>query len=364
MARSPSELPHNFPDRAMREALVQPDNLHALMRAVAPQVADHFDYPRLEIVGKPYFLDDWRSRERDVLVRLPYRDETGQRELLVCILVEHQSEADPVMPLRMLVYAVFFWEQEWRRWEEGHPHGEPFRLTPVLPVVLHTGPRVWDAHRSLAELFVVPSELQAWLPAWPMPLWDLQEHPAEELLHKEDAFWQMLAVVRAERAPTDEFLATLRAALSHLEPLGTSARVRWDQLLRMALHWALFRRPPGERQRVRVTAADSHASVELKREIEKMNVQIEKTYEEELIEKFLREGEARGEAKGKALGKAEGEAAANRAALRMFLEQRFQVPGQPLPEDVLQCIAAADPDKVKAALASVLTIGSLAELAL
>src|SRR5204863_8092080 len=134
---------------------------------------------------KPYFLDDWRSRERDVLVRVPYRDDAGQREILVCILVEHQSYADQAMPLRMLVYAVFFWEQEWKTWEDKHKHGQLLRLTPILPIVLHTGPKLWDKSRSLADLFDVPAELQSWLPGWAMPLWDLQEHPAEELLRSD-----------------------------------------------------------------------------------------------------------------------------------------------------------------------------------
>jgi hypothetical protein len=43
------------------------------------------------------------------------------------------------MPLRSLLYAVLYWEQEWRRWEASHPRGEPLRLTPVLPIVFHTG---------------------------------------------------------------------------------------------------------------------------------------------------------------------------------------------------------------------------------
>ena len=57
MARSPNDPPRNLPDRMMRDALVQPDNLRALVREVAPDIADHLDYSRVEVVGKPYFLD-------------------------------------------------------------------------------------------------------------------------------------------------------------------------------------------------------------------------------------------------------------------------------------------------------------------
>src|SRR5688572_23265932 len=120
MTRAASDLPHDFPDRVVRDALVHPRNLRALLRALAPVVADRLAYERLEVVRPPYLLDDWRKRECDVLIRLPFTDAAG-RELLVCILIEHQSTADPAMPLRLLLYAVLYWEQEWRAWEERHP---------------------------------------------------------------------------------------------------------------------------------------------------------------------------------------------------------------------------------------------------
>src|SRR4051812_49210053 len=98
-------LPRDFPDRAIRDALVRPEHLHALLRQVAPEVADRLDYTRLELVHRPYLLDDWRQREADILIRLPLLGTEGG-EVLVCILIEHQSSADPVMPLRLLLYAV------------------------------------------------------------------------------------------------------------------------------------------------------------------------------------------------------------------------------------------------------------------
>ena len=224
MAAAPSGLPHDFPDRVIRDALLYPKNLRALLRALAPEVADRLDYDRQEVVRPAYLLDDWRKRDRDLLVRLPFRDAAG-RDLLVCILVEHQSTADPAMPLRLLLYAVLYWEQEWRAWEERHERGQPLRLTPVLPVVFHTAQEAWATSRRLADLFEVPEELRAWLPDWRMPLWDLPEHSAVELLHSGEPWWQALAVARAERAPPEEFQHVLQEALRRLEPLGLSEHV-------------------------------------------------------------------------------------------------------------------------------------------
>src|SRR5579862_9510470 len=227
MAPEHTGLPHDFPDRAIREALLEADNLRAVVRAKAPAIADHLDYDRLELVKPMFLLDDWRRRDNDLLIRIPFRDPADGRELLVCILIEHQSTTDSAMPLRLLVYAVLYWEQEWKKWQDGHERGQPLRLTPVLPLVLHTGQERWDTSRNLADLFDVPEPLRAWLPQWTMPLWDLPEHTPDELLRSGEAFWQALAVARAEFAPSEEFRRVFEETLRQLEPLGITKSVYW-----------------------------------------------------------------------------------------------------------------------------------------
>src|SRR5438067_10619410 len=107
----------DFPDRAIRRLLEQPGNLRDLIAAVLPDLADRFDFSQREIIPRTFLLDDWRRRESDMLFRLPFRAEDGLPPVLVCLLIEHQSEPDPPMPLRVLVYAALYWEQEWKAWE-------------------------------------------------------------------------------------------------------------------------------------------------------------------------------------------------------------------------------------------------------
>jgi hypothetical protein len=107
-------LPRDFPDHAIREALLHPHNLRAVLREVAPEIADRLDYSRLEVVKRTYLLDDWRERDNDVLVRLPLLGTAPGSQILICILVEHQTSADPVLPLRLLLYAVLHWKREWQ----------------------------------------------------------------------------------------------------------------------------------------------------------------------------------------------------------------------------------------------------------
>jgi hypothetical protein len=68
------------------------------------------DYARREVVSVVP-ADDWRHRDADA----GPHPLLGQEGRFVCILIEHQSVPDPVMPLR-LVYAVLFWERQWREW--------------------------------------------------------------------------------------------------------------------------------------------------------------------------------------------------------------------------------------------------------
>src|SRR5262245_26419963 len=117
MARVRLDLPRDFPDRAVRDAVVQPDNLRALVARVAPQFVERLDFSRPDVVPRTFLLDDWREREADVLVRLPYREAADSPALLLCILVEHWSAPDPLTPLRLLLYAVLFWQNEWRDWQ-------------------------------------------------------------------------------------------------------------------------------------------------------------------------------------------------------------------------------------------------------
>jgi hypothetical protein len=327
------QLPRDFPDRAIRDGLIHQDHLRAVLRRVAPEVADRLDYGRLEVVPRSFLLDDWRQREADVLVLLPLLGAPGA-EVLVCILVEHQSSADPVMPLRLLLYAVLYWEQEWRAWEKKHAYAEPLRLTPVLPVVFRTGAEPWHTSRTLADLLAGPAELRGWAPLWPPRFYDLPEHSPTELLQSAEVWWQAMAVVRAEWAGPEEFAAVFAEGLGRLENWAKRDRVGWQQLVRLLLYWGLFRRPAGEHAAILATARQSVTNVDLLREVETMASQMYQNYEQELLAR----GEQRGLQRGEQIGEQRGKVQYARAVLRKLLQMHF---GE-LPERVVQRIEAAD----------------------
>ena len=188
----------DFPDRAIRRLLMDPRNLRDLVADVAGELAAALDLERTEVLDRAFLLEDWRRRESDLLFRVPFCTPEAAPPALVCVLVEHQSAPDPTMPLRMLLYAVLYWERQWKAWEEAHPRGQPLGLTPVLPVVFHTGLEPWRTNRELAELFVGPARLRPVAPHWPLLFWELAGHSTEGLLASSSAWLRSLAVIRAE----------------------------------------------------------------------------------------------------------------------------------------------------------------------
>src|SRR5438067_2346855 len=104
---------HGFPDQAIRTLLEHPANLREQVEVSLPAIAVRLDFDRREVLHREFVLPDWRGREADLVFRIPYRN-TADRWVLLVLLLEHQSSADPVMPLRMLLTAALFWEREWK----------------------------------------------------------------------------------------------------------------------------------------------------------------------------------------------------------------------------------------------------------
>jgi hypothetical protein len=230
---------HDFPDRALREALRNRDSLRELLEVVVPDLAGRFDFSGLTEVPRTFVLEDCRDRESDLLFLIPFRTADGVEPVLVLVLLEHQSKADPLMPLRMLLYALLYWERQWREYEASHPEGQPLRLTPILPIVFHTAPRPWGSKRTLAELLQAPSELQPFVPAWNILFWDLADRSPDDLLTAQGFFVRFLSLVRAEHGNAATFRSVYEQALRQLEALAPQDKMRWRDLLWLAVSWVL-----------------------------------------------------------------------------------------------------------------------------
>lgn len=280
---------HTFPDRALRQSLEHPENLKSFLHQAIPGLADHFVYERARRVDREFPLDDWRRRENDLLFEIPFREGGEVRTILVCVLIEHQSEPDPLMPLRMLLYAVLYWEKSWKAWEGRSTPRSPLRLPPVIPIVLHTCQRKWSSNRSLADLVEGAESLRPFVPNWQPIFWELSEQDPHTLVSSGEAWLELMAVIRAEKAEAAEFEIVFRDAIQQLESLYGNDRVRWYDMLRLVLTWAVWRRPNDERQRWIGAAVDSQKVAAHKTEVKSMGKTI--------AEAWLEEGETKGAAR-------------------------------------------------------------------
>lgn len=144
------------------------------------------DFESLTIESGSYIDDDLRKRFSDVVYRLDLLDRSSC--VYVHILIEHQSTAEKLMPVRILKYEL----------ELIHLHiskyGEGVRLPIIVPLVLYNGEESPYPHpTNIRELFA-DKDLVDKFPLGNFKLVDLTAIPDEEILqHGKVALLEMLA---------------------------------------------------------------------------------------------------------------------------------------------------------------------------
>jgi len=129
----------------------QVEHAAGLLSALLPrEVMRHLDMATLELTQDHLVDEKLRETETDLLYRVATLD--GD-EVVVYVLLEHQSSSDGSMVFRLLRYMVRIWDR-WRRSNE-----EARRLPPIIPVVLSHAPGGWTAPRTFLELVDGPAEL-------------------------------------------------------------------------------------------------------------------------------------------------------------------------------------------------------------
>jgi hypothetical protein len=138
-------------------------------------------------------------------------------------------------------------------------------------------------------------------------------------------------------------------AMRRLAPLASQDHVRWYDLMRIILSWALWRRPGTERQTLFAAAQATQAEVNRQKEVGLMGQTIAESIWEE------------GWLKGESAGELKGELKASRRTLRRLLADRFGS----VPEAVLQRIESiTDVDRLTAAAVQVSHVAAPEDLQL
>jgi hypothetical protein len=337
----PLDLPRKLPDRLMRQSLLRPANLRDFLTSAAGNLAGGFDCDRARLIEREYPLPDWRRREADLPFEVPYIVEGASLPALVLVLLEHQSDTDPLLPLRMLLFLAGYWGRQWEQWL-GHPRPRgPLRLHPVLPVLLYTGSAPWGSTRRLEELLGEPAAFHAFAPGWEPVIWNLAERTPEALLTSGAPWLQMLAVLRAGHLPEAEYLGVFEEVERRLAPLADQDEVRWRELVEMTLAYATWRRPGAEREAL--VEAARRANPGRGQEVSVMA----NTIAEELLEQ------------GRNQGRAEGRAEGVRGMLLRLLHSRF---GELPPDLIRRLEGTTDAQKLQALFDQALALDKIEDL--
>jgi len=145
-------------DALFKSVFSDPARAAELLRHVlGPEVARHIDFASLRPEDRSFIDDDLRATHVDLLFTALY----AGVPIKIYLLLEHQSSADPWMPLRLLIYMVRIWE------EIRRDDPRPRRLPLILPVVVHHSDEGWTGDTRFESLFDLPAEAEALLPFVP-----------------------------------------------------------------------------------------------------------------------------------------------------------------------------------------------------
>ena len=128
-----------------------PRMVRDLVRGFLPEPwTGGLDLDGLELLPTAYVGDGWQTRYGDRTWKIPFKQDTGRSPgAYVVLLIEFQSEVDPTMPVRMLVYTGLLF-QELLRKGQGLSGEHPLPL--AIPLVVYNGRRPWNAPLSVTEM--------------------------------------------------------------------------------------------------------------------------------------------------------------------------------------------------------------------
>ena len=229
---------HQYPDGSAKWLIRQREHLEALLKMVASQLADALDFGRVTQVNRSFISEELRTQESDMIFRIPFRDPTGAcEEVIVYLLIEHQSTVDRSMGLRLLSYMTHIWMEERREWQEAkRPQGE-WGLTPIVPIVFYTGTGEWKAPISLTALMDIPEVLTRFVPTFDTLLLDVNATDPAHLTQNGDPLGWLLTILRHEKS---EIPVIRQALLDILQGLADSQHDASDQYNRAILYLLLF----------------------------------------------------------------------------------------------------------------------------
>ena len=319
------EIVRHFRENGLKILLQNPGNARDLLSLSRTKLLDHIDFSRMSVDPTTYVASDYRHLASDLVLRAPFRSRPGKRSsrtIVIYILIEHQSEPDPLMVLRVLEYLVQIWKGQLRAWKRRHRSLKGFRLQPILPLVFYTGTQPWDDLGTLVDLVEMGDLFRDVIPDYRPLFISLPAVAAAEMESSAGYLGWILELVQQREARPEEFANLLSRVVDHLETLPAQERMRWLELLSYLEAMIYHDRERSEHERLKEVVLASVRTDEHRRELQIMRQSMADVHRQEALEE----------------GRREGAVLALRSALLRQLQGRF---GK-VPKSVERTIAATD----------------------
>lgn len=304
------QLVRQFKENGIKFLLEHPHSVRELLNLISRSWSQRIDFDRMELVKTTFIRRDFRHVESDIVLVAPLLDERGRRtrkSVLIYLLIEHQSEPDRLMPLRMSDYSVQIYRYQLRKWNQAHGDDSNVRLSLVLPIVFYTGLRDWDSPGLLTDLIEQGDQFAELVPSLKPLYINLPSISAEILAQEGGYLGQVLRLLQRRRARPDEFARLLADVVAVLEAMPPEERLRWLDLLSYLHAMIYHERKPAELEKLGETIENSVATDDHRKEIHAMG----QTIADKLIKDGIKEGIETGELR------------TLRRTLQMQLRERF-----------------------------------------
>ena len=320
----------HFSDRSARWLFEDRENVRGLLEIVAGELVELIDFSRIVQVNRSFIPDNLREQESDMVFSVPFQSESDTDELLIYILIEHQSTVDPIMGSRVLFYMTQIWDSQRREWEsQSVPKGQ-WRFRPILPIVFYTGAQKWTAPLTLNAIMDIPDVLSRFVPKFDTLFLGVKETDESELTKADHPLGWLLTVLQKEHATVEALSDALIEALSHINTLDEASAQQRRRAISYLLLLILHRRPFEEQTELTHLLGQHVRQPSDREEVELMA----QTMAEHLIEQGKAQGIEQGIEQGKAQGIEQGKIQEKQADVLKVLRLRFQAVPESLAGEI------------------------------
>ena len=196
---------------------------------------------------------------------MPFRDQSKTEELLIYILIEHQSTIDAAMGFRVLFYMTQIWDSQRREWESNNVPKSQWHFRPIIPIVFYTGEQTWQTPVTLSTQMDLPNMLAEFVPTFNTLFLSVKDADAADLTRTDHPLGWLLTVLQKEHANKEDIRAALMEAVAHIDTLEKEKTQQWQRAIFYLYLLILHRRPSVEHDELK-TLVHQHIQETSRRE--------------------------------------------------------------------------------------------------